>query len=130
MKTNNIRINTKTKKYLIIIGSNIIKRISNILTRQNISFEKCLIIIDKNIPANFRSILTKNLKVKKKIIYQFYANEKNKNYNSVEKIHSILFKNRFNREDCVISFGGGITGDVAGFASSTFKRGIKFINIP
>ena len=58
------------------------------------------------------------------------ASEKNKNYRAIEKIHAILFQNRFNREDCVISFGGGIIGDIVGFASSTFKRGIKFVNIP
>ena len=34
------------------------------------------------------------------------------------------------RDSCIISFGGGITGDVVGYAASTFKRGIKFINIP
>ena len=130
MKLNNILINTKTKKYSVLIGYNIIKNISNILISQNLKFKKCLIIIDKNIPFKFKNDLTKKIKTKKKIIYIFNANEKNKNYKSVKKIQSILFKHRFNREDCVISFGGGITGDVVGFASSTFKRGIKLINIP
>ena len=32
--------------------------------------------------------------------------------------------------DCLISIGGGITGDVSGFAASLFKRGLKFVNIP
>ena len=130
MRTHSIQINTKTKKYSIIIGHNIIKNISNILTKQNITFEKCLIVIDNNIPAKFKSTLIKELKVKKIIVYKFNAREKNKNYQNVNQIHKVLFKNRFNREDCIISFGGGITGDVVGFASSTFKRGIKYINIP
>ena len=130
MRTHSIQINTKTKKYSIIIGHNVIKNISNILTKQNITFEKCLIVIDNNIPAKFKSTLIKELKVKKIIVYKFNAREKNKNYQNVNQIHKVLFKNRFNREDCIISFGGGITGDVVGFASSTFKRGIKYINIP
>jgi len=130
MRTYNIRINTKSKKYSIIIGSNILKNISNILNKQKISFDKCLVIMDKNIPHQFKKTLKKKLKVKKLIFYKFDANEKNKNYKNIKKIHDILFKNRFNREDCIISFGGGIAGDVSGFASSTFKRGIKFINIP
>ena len=41
-----------------------------------------------------------------------------------------MLKNNFNRNDCVISIGGGILGDVSAFASSIFKRGIKFVNIP
>ena len=130
MQIHNIQIKTKTKKYPIIIGLNILKNISNFLIKEKIFFEKCLIVMDKNIPSKFKSILTKNLKLKKIIYYKFNANEKNKNYKSIFKIHNILFKNRFNREDCIISFGGGITGDVVGFASSTFKRGTRFINIP
>jgi len=43
---------------------------------------------------------------------------------------SILLNKNFNRNDCVISIGGGITGDISGFAASIFKRGLKFINIP
>ena len=39
-------------------------------------------------------------------------------------------KKNFNRNDCLISIGGGITGDVSGFVASTFKRGLKFVNIP
>tara|TARA_Y100000590_G_scaffold151781_1_gene174382 strand:- start:241 stop:1347 length:1107 start_codon:yes stop_codon:yes gene_type:complete len=130
MKTYNIKIKTKTKKYTIVIGHNIIKSISSILKKHNIFFRKCLIVIDKNIPSKFKSTLIKNLKTNKKFIYKFNPSEKNKSYKSVDQIHKFLFNKRFNREDCVISFGGGITGDVVGFASSTFKRGIKFINIP
>ncbi len=130
MKTYNIKVKTKTKKYTIVIGQDIIKNISSILKKHNIFFKKCLIVVDKNIPSKFKLTLIKNLKTKKKFIYNFTPSEKNKNYKSVNQIHNLLFNKRFNREDCVISFGGGITGDVVGFASSTFKRGIKYINIP
>jgi 3-dehydroquinate synthase/shikimate kinase/3-dehydroquinate synthase len=54
----------------------------------------------------------------------------NKNFSSVNKILNILLNKNFSREDCVISVGGGITGDITGFAASLFKRGLKFINIP
>ena len=41
-----------------------------------------------------------------------------------------MLKKNFSRDDCLISIGGGITGDVCGFAASLFKRGLKFINVP
>ena len=41
-----------------------------------------------------------------------------------------MLKENFSRNDCLISIGGGITGDVGGFAASIFKRGLNFINIP
>ena len=50
--------------------------------------------------------------------------------NFVNKILQILLKKNFSRQDCVISIGGGITGDVTGFAASLYKRGLNFINIP
>ncbi len=55
---------------------------------------------------------------------------KNKNQKSVNKIITIPLKKNFNRNDCLISSGGGITGDVSGVAASIYKRGLKFINIP
>ena len=130
MRASNIKIETETKKYSLIIGSNILEKLPNILSNQKILFKKCLIVIDKNVPKKLKSLLINKLSKKKIFIYNFYAYEKNNNYNNVEKIDNILFENRFNREDCLISFGGGITGDVVGFSASTFKRGIKFINIP
>ncbi len=130
MKTHKININTKTKKYSIFIGSKLINKINSILLSQKLSFSKILIVIDKNIPTKFKSNLIKNLKSNIKKKYIFKASEKNKNQKNVDLIHKILFKNRFNRDDCIIAFGGGITGDVVGYCASNYKRGIKFINIP
>ncbi len=130
MKIHKLKINTKTKKYSIFIGSKLISKIDKILSSQNLSFSKILIVIDKNIPSKFKSKLVKNLKSDFKKIYIFKANERNKNQKNVDLIQKILFKNRFNRNDCLIAFGGGITGDVVGYCSSTYKRGINFINIP
>jgi 3-dehydroquinate synthase/shikimate kinase/3-dehydroquinate synthase len=82
------------------------------------------------VPKRIVSIITKSLKRKKNFKYYFDANEKNKNQNQVHKILEILLKKNFSRQDCLITIGGGITGDVGGFAASLFKRGLQFINIP
>ena len=87
-------------------------------------------MIDSKIPKKFRTILLGNLKHQEIYTLNFSANEKNKSNLSIDKIHNVLFKNNFYREDCIISFGGGITGDVVGYAASTYKRGMKFINMP
>ncbi len=130
MKKIRLIVKTKSKKYPIIIGSNIIKEIKKILKSNNISFEKCLIVYDTKVPRNKLNILKKEIKSKKKIIYNFNSSEKNKNLKSINSLLNILFKFKFNRNDCIISLGGGITGDVSGFAASIFKRGLKFINVP
>ena len=49
-------------------------------------------------------------------------NEKNKNMKTIEKIINLLQRNNFSRNDCLISIGGGIAGDVCGFASVYTKE--------
>ena len=130
MKKIKLNVKTKSKTYPIIIGKNVITQISNILKSNNISFEKTLIIVDSKLPKKKLSILKKKISSKKKIILFFNANEKNKSLKSVNLILNKLFNLNFNKNDCIISLGGGITGDVSGFAASIYKRGLKFINIP
>ena len=130
MKQIKLNIKTKTQKYPIIIGSNLTSNISIIFNKNAIKFKQCLIIIDKNVPKKFISNIKKSLRKKNIYIHLFNANESNKNIKNVNIILEILLKKNFSRNDCVISVGGGITGDVSGFAASLFKRGLKFINIP
>jgi len=130
MKKIKINIKTKASNYSIIIGSGLIGNLTKIFNDNSIKFKKCLLVIDNKIPKNFINKILKSLKGKKKIIYYFNASEKNKNIISTNKILELLLKKNFYRTDCLISVGGGITGDVSGFVSSIFKRGIKFINIP
>ena len=130
MKSHKIKINTKSKKYSIFIGPKLINKLDKILISQKISLPKVMVVIDKNIPSKFKSILIKKLNSRFIKKYIFIANERNKNQKNVNLIQNILFKNRFNREDCIVAFGGGITGDVVGYCASIYKRGIKFINIP
>ena len=124
------KVKTKNQDYPIIIGSNLISNISTIIKDNSIDFKSCLIIVDKNIPKKIILKIKKSLKNKNPLFYYFKANEINKNAYSVNKILNILLKRNFSRNDCLISIGGGITGDITGFAASLFKRGMKFINIP
>ena len=130
MSTIKLQINTKDNKYPILIGTGLITKLSKLFNNNSIKFEKCLLIIDSKVPKNLIKKILKSLPKKQIITHIFNANEKNKNQSSVNRILTILLKKNFHRNDCLISIGGGITGDVAGFAASIFKRGIKFINIP
>ena len=130
MKPIKLRVNTKLESYPIIIGSNLIQNLNLYLKKNSINFNQCLLVIDENVPSKMIFKIEKSLKKKKVSRFVFRANEKNKNMNFVNKILQILLKKNFSRQDCVISIGGGITGDVTGFAASLYKRGLNFINIP
>ena len=107
MKKIRLNVKTKSKIYPIIIGKNIITQIPNILKSNNINFEKCLIVVDSKIPKKKLNILKKKIVSKKTIILFLNASEKNKNLKSVNLILNKLFKFNFNRNDCIISLGGG-----------------------
>ena len=123
-------VNTNRERYPILIGTNLITNLSNILKDNSIKFKQCLLVIDKNVPKINVIKLKQSLKNKKIYIHSITANEKNKNQKNVDKIIELLLIKNFSRQDCLISIGGGITGDLSGFAASLFKRGLQFINIP
>jgi len=125
-----LQIKTANQKYPIFIGNNILNKLKVILKKNSINFNQCLIIVDKNVPKNLINKVLDSLSQKKISLHYFNSSEKNKNQKSIDNILSILLSKNFNRNDCVISIGGGITGDISGFAASIFKRGLKFINIP
>ena len=123
-------IHTNSKNYNIYIGHNIISRFHNIIKKEKINFKKFLLLVDKNVPKNFTRKIYNKIKCEKKIVFSFNSSEKNKNSTYVNSILEILFKNNFTRNDAIICLGGGISGDVTGFAASIYKRGLKFINVP
>ena len=130
MKNQEIKFSNKNFKYSILIGKdtlNDINRKLKLLCPNTISIA---IIIDKKIPLKFKKILKNKLKNYNLLFLPFSANEKNKSLNSVNYFLRILLSKNFNRSDLIIAVGGGITGDVAGFVASIFKRGLNFINIP
>jgi|TARA_Y100000389_G_scaffold3444_1_gene3349 3-dehydroquinate synthase len=130
MKPIKLTVKTKLENYPIIIGSNLIKDSSKYFDRNSINFSQCLLIIDKKIPNIMISKITRSLKKKTVSKFFFNANEKNKNQDNINKILQILLNKNFSRQDCIITIGGGITGDVGGFAASVYKRGLQFINLP
>ncbi|WP_372932637.1 3-dehydroquinate synthase [Mariniphaga sediminis] len=74
----------------------------------------------------FNSFLDKHF-IRKVVVT---SGEKNKKLNSVAEIWEFLSKNGADRKSLLINLGGGMLTDLAGFAASTFKRGIDFLNIP
>ena len=125
-----LHVKTGNQKYPIFIGKNILNKLNKFLKENLINFNQCLVIADKNVPKKIISKVLNSLPKKKTSVHYFYSSEKNKSKKSIDNILAILLKKNFNRNDCVISIGGGITGDVSGFAASIFKRGLKFVNIP
>ena len=64
------------------------------------------------------------------LVYTFPAGEQNKNLSTYGNILEFLAQNKLTRSDFVIALGGGVTGDMAGFAAATYQRGVDYIQVP
>ncbi len=62
--------------------------------------------------------------------YIFEAGEQNKTLATVQELYKVLIQAGFDRKDYLLALGGGVTGDLTGYAAATYLRGIRFIQIP
>ena len=93
---------------------------------------KIFIITDTNVSAIYLEHLESQLK-KLNFEVNYYiipAGEFSKSLNTAENIYEKLSSDLISKNDIIISLGGGMVSDISGFVASTYKRGIKLINIP
>ena len=64
------------------------------------------------------------------VYFQFPASEESKNASTYLEILHFLAENQITRSDCILALGGGVTGDLAGFAAATYLRGIPYVQVP
>ncbi|MBQ8233081.1 MAG: 3-dehydroquinate synthase [Lachnospiraceae bacterium] len=69
-------------------------------------------------------------KCKKVCLYAFPAGENSKTLDTVKEIYKFLIEEGFGRKDMLLALGGGVTGDVTGYAAATYMRGIDYVQIP
>ena len=130
MKINKLKVKNLNSNYSVIIGINILNQISSQIKEICPDAQKIALVVDKNVPTKFKVKLKNYLKKYKLFIFEYTVNEKFKSLINVNKLVEKCLTNNFNRNDILVSLGGGILGDYSAFAASIIKRGINFINIP
>ena len=130
MKITKLKGKNLNPNYPIIIGKNILNQISIQIKTLCPGAEKVALIVDKNVPNKFKVKLKKYLNKYTVYTFEYSVNEKFKSFINVNKLVEKCLANNFNRNDVLISLGGGILGDYCAFAASIIKRGVNFINIP
>ena len=69
-------------------------------------------------------------KCRKAVKYVFPQGEENKTLDTVKGIYRFLIEEGFDRRDMLLALGGGVTGDITGYAAATYLRGIDYVQIP
>lgn len=108
-----------SKSYDILIDSDFVKN----EFRSLLQYKRAHFIVDKNIKKLYPYLFTSDT-------FLLEADEHNKTFPTVEEILKFLKNRNCLRGDIVLAVGGGIVGDIVGFASSIYMRGVNFIQVP
>lgn len=102
------------------------------LSKFSIANKKLCIVTESNVDKFYGNEIFEILKpyAKEVIVFSFTAGEKSKHLQTVQKLYETLIENLFERSDMLLALGGGVVGDLTGFAASTYLRGIDFIQLP
>jgi len=116
-----------TKNYKIIFDQDIDYQILKFCEDNKITKDQIFVLTDKNV----KNYILPQLNILKNIAYYtIEPGEESKNIDVAKKIWQFLIEHKADRNSVLINLGGGVISDLGGFVASTYKRGIRFINIP
>lgn len=117
--------------YPVHIGSGLLDRAGALITASTGS-RTCAVITDTTVEKLYaarvcRSLQDAGVTVR---LYAFPAGERSKNIAVYGEMLEFLAENKLTRSDFVVALGGGVAGDMAGFAAATYQRGVDYIQMP
>ena len=117
--------------YDVVIGSGLLKE-SGLLVRAALGDCRLAVVTDSNVEKLYLNPLIKSLTQAgyDACSFVFPAGEPNKRMGTVADMLEFFAAERLTRSDCVVALGGGVTGDMAGFAAGCYLRGVRFVQVP
>ncbi|MDO4416178.1 MAG: 3-dehydroquinate synthase [Erysipelotrichaceae bacterium] len=119
-----IRVHTKDKEYPVYLERGILKRAREIIGREGHVF----LVSDDGVDEKWQKMLKEQYP--EAHMHIFRNGEESKNPDTWLAILEDMLAHHVSRKDTVIALGGGVVGDMAGFAAASYMRGIRYINIP
>ena len=120
-----VKISGGESYYPIVVKNNPIENLREEIF-EIVGKKNYLVVISEKVFKLYGKIL----RFPKNNLFILKDGEKEKNFKTYKKILEKALKLRLTRSDCIIAVGGGVCGDIAGFAASTYMRGINLIQIP
>ena len=119
-----LTVNLGSNSYPITIGKGLLSKANSYFNLDR----RVLIVTDDGVPYKYAQKIAELCKLPTMITVK--SGEESKSLGTLEKLLMTMLANDFDRKDCIVSVGGGVVGDLAGFASSVYMRGIDFYNVP
>ncbi len=117
-------VKTSNGKYDIFLERGTLEKAGELIDLKR----KVLIVTDSGVPVQYAETLA--VQCAEPFIFTVKEGEPTKSLDTYKYLLSEMVKNEFTRTDCVAAVGGGVVGDLAGFAAASYMRGIDFYNIP
>lgn len=120
-----------SKPYRVLVGTRLLEQ-AGALVRPLVSGGNAVIVTDDNVGPLYARIVEGSLSDAgfRTATFTFPAGEASKTLATYGSILSFLAERELDRNDVVIALGGGVTGDMAGFAAATYLRGISYVQVP
>lgn len=119
-----IHMNLGQDSYDILVERGILARAKDYLNLNR----RILVVTDTQVPAIYAQTLA--AQCQSAVICTVETGENSKSLGGFGHLLQTMLDHGFSRKDCVVAVGGGVVGDLSGFAASAYMRGIDFYNIP
>lgn len=134
---NTVCVNLKDRSYNIIIGEGLIDKIGDIVSEIKISFHgkiggKAAVITNETVGCIYLNRVKDSLQKSgfQPVVIEVPDGEEHKTIDTFNHICRSLAGNGIDRKSLLIALGGGVVGDMAGFAAATYMRGVPYIQVP
>ena len=117
-------MNLGENSYDIVVECGIL---ANAKSQLNLN-RRVLVVTDSGVPEEYAKTIA--TQCKESVICRLDMGEGSKSIDAFSRLLQIMLDRGFSRKDCVVAVGGGVVGDLSGFAASAYMRGIDFYNIP
>ena len=129
--TKTLRVELGDNSYPLVVGTGLLNRVGERLTPHTKS-NKVLIVSDTFLKTRYMPVILKSLEEAGLDVHtiEVPAGEENKSLTQFSHIQDSLVAHQLDRGSTLIALGGGVIGDLAGFAAAVYMRGIPYIQIP
>lgn len=132
MKEDRINVNYDKKPIYDIVFESSFDKLAEELKNLNSENRKVCIVTESKVKTFYLNEVESVLKPVCKELHSFIfpEGESSKNLDTVKDLYEFLIEHKFDRKDLLVALGGGVTGDLTGFAAATYLRGIDFVQVP